>query len=293
VISQQPPPELFTQRPVQSMPMRRGPSYAVRRLITVSILLLVISGGLYWAFGNRSPSVPGEIPTIKAEGSYKQRPQQPGGIEIPHQDVQVYQALDAHTAPETVVEHLLPPPETPQPRPATAASSQSSTQKSVTPASQAEVLALAAPKVETPKMVPDVTSEPAPTPAVVAQPPVPPPSAKTPSVQATTVATAPAAKKAPKTLKDVLEKESSSGKADSIIQLVSVSDEDAARDAMEKLHAKYATILDTVALRVVRADLGPKGIYYRVQSQPIPATRAKEICADFKNLKAGCLIVRP
>src|SRR5580658_4513994 len=101
-MTNQPPPELFAQRPVQStfskdsadrsVRMRRGPPYAVRRLITVSVLLLIVCGGLYWAFGNRMPAVPGEIPTIKAEGSYKQRPQQPGGIEIPHQDVQVYQA---------------------------------------------------------------------------------------------------------------------------------------------------------------------------------------------------------
>jgi hypothetical protein len=54
------------------------------------------------------------IPTIKAEMPIKQRPEQPGGIDIPHQDVTVFQKLDESAEAPAPVEHLLPPPEAPQ-----------------------------------------------------------------------------------------------------------------------------------------------------------------------------------
>jgi len=61
---------------------------------------------------------------------------------------------------------------------------------------------------------------------------------------------------------------------------------------MGRLQRRYASILDEAQLRVVQADLGEKGIYYRIQSQPISDERANKICASVKKLKAGCILVR-
>ncbi|MCG5243313.1 SPOR domain-containing protein, partial [Azospirillum doebereinerae] len=49
----------------------------------------------------------------------KSRPDQPGGMEVPHQDKLVYQRLNerANGGNHPSVERLLPPPETPLPRP--------------------------------------------------------------------------------------------------------------------------------------------------------------------------------
>jgi hypothetical protein len=111
----QSPPELFAERPIRS-DFTRGVSYRVRRIITVSVVATVAILGMYFAFGHKH--APAEIPTITAEGSYKQKPDQPGGMDIPHQDVEVYQALGNNAAPASSVEHLLPQPETPKAPPA-------------------------------------------------------------------------------------------------------------------------------------------------------------------------------
>lgn len=62
---------------------------------------------------------------------------------------------------------------------------------------------------------------------------------------------------------------------------------------VEKMQAKYAAYLGGTKLRVVQADLGAKGVYYRIQSQQMAESKAKDICSELKNLKAGCFVVHP
>jgi len=81
-------------------------------------------------------------------------------------------------------------------------------------------------------------------------------------------------------------------KVGTVIQLASVS-VPAAGAAMEKtLQTKYNELLGGANLRVVKADLGSKGIFYRIQSQPVSSDLAGQICQALKNRNAGCLIVR-
>jgi len=86
-----PPPELFPQRPVRSDFGARP--YRKRRLITMVVLIAVIGLGLYLKYG-RKPEAPGPIPTIAAAGPLKQKPQEPGGVAIPNQNVLAYQQID-------------------------------------------------------------------------------------------------------------------------------------------------------------------------------------------------------
>jgi hypothetical protein len=111
-------PELFAQPPVRSNfgrrpPKKKGPP---SRVVLILVLLLIGAGGgiaVGKFFG--SSSQPSEIPTMKAELPLKHKPDQPGGIDIPHQDVTVFQQLDGkESPPQGGVEHLLPPPEMPQ-----------------------------------------------------------------------------------------------------------------------------------------------------------------------------------
>lgn len=328
-MNDQKPPELFAERPIRSdfaraNSSRRGPSYAVRRFITLFIICVIISGGLYWKFGKASvPSAPEEIPTIKADGSYKQRPEQPGGIDIPHQDVQVYQSLDAKGPPKDQVEHLLPPPETPQ----SAIVPQAAKTTSVATPPDIESLIAPPAKIETTatqtpiEVVAAPTSlEPAPVaspaPAVGAAaisaapfPTVTPAKAVPIAVTPKTIATASQPAHAEPSLSQVIKNVTASAPAamnasteptavtatngNTAIQLASLPDQAIAKATMAKLQTQYASTLGATQLRLVKADLGAKGVYYRIQSQPVAQARAKSLCAAIKANKAGCILVRP
>ncbi len=278
------PPELFPQRPIRS-DFGRGPSYRTRRVLTICVCLCLIGFILYRAFGGIAMA-PGGIPTIKAEtGSWKQRPETPGGIDIPHQDVEVYQALDnKDTASRSGVEHLLPPPETPQPSAINPIASSTNQLQSV-PAhvipKQPENLAPQTTSIESimgaPPLVP-TTVEPPPTqavkPAPVEQPvvaaPVKPEAVKPVSVKPQTIKPAPAK---PDAMEQVLKDAIKSGKTVHV-QLAATQDEDSANQMMEKMQTRYASVLGDAQLHVIRADLGDKGIYYRIRAEVISDGRA-------------------
>lgn len=245
------PPELFPERPVRSDSEQPGRK---RRLITIVILAVAIAGGLYWKFSGSEPMNPEDIPTITAEGEWKQKPEEPGGIDIPHQDVQVYQALD-NDPNKQQVEHLLPPPETPQTEPAPG-----------TTVSQAPAPAPGQTETLAPPEQAPVAEAPAPAPVAAAPEP------------------APAAAPEPA-------KTAARGKYK--VQLAASTDKAAAQKTMGQLQKKHAAILGETKLQVIRADLGAKGIYYRVQSAGMTEPQASSICSALKKAAAGCFIVRP
>ncbi|MDX2028407.1 MAG: SPOR domain-containing protein [Alphaproteobacteria bacterium] len=248
------PPELFPERPVRS---DINPPGRKRRVITIALLAVVVASGVYWKFGGSTPTNPEDIPTITAESDWKQKPEEPGGIDIPHQDVQVYQSLDGASPAKPAVEHLLPPPEAPQ---AGAAPTAPADTASAAPApGQIETLPPAT-----------VTEAPTPSPAPVAAAPEPAP--------------APAAAPAPA-------KTAAKGKHK--IQLASLAEQAAAQKTMGQMQKKYAAILGETKLQVIRADLGGKGVYYRVQSAGLTETHASSLCAALKKAKASCFLVRP
>ncbi|MDP9127345.1 MAG: SPOR domain-containing protein [Pseudomonadota bacterium] len=391
------PPELLPQRPIRSE-FGRAPSYRARRLLTVAAVLIIAGFGLHYVFGGPSTVRPVQIPTLVAEGPYKQRPEQPGGIDIPHQDVQVYQALDNKEDAKPAVEHLLPPPEAPQETAASSPPRSADTAAVATP-SEPQTESLTPSRGETTDQVMDPSPHPPPflvTPRPSVTPPIAPPSLglssrSGPSVSpshapadivappapapAAAVTEAPApmaivpdsshaasakstepapsgsafpssalpssalpsstparsvsassapnkpdlskreaatASKSPAkgsaralTIEQVLKAtKSSSNVAEShrksaiagssrIIQLAAVQEEGTAQAMANKLQTQYAATLGAAELRVVRADLGQKGIYYRIQSQPISASQASNICAALKKVKEGCILVRP
>lgn len=114
--------DLYAQRPVRSdfgrqQRMGGGLNWA-RLMMLVGGLGVALAGGYGLSqLGGSTDSSEG-IPHIKAEGPIKEKPENPGGIDIPHQDVQVFHELDTKTAAGqqgSKIEHLLPAPDTPQP----------------------------------------------------------------------------------------------------------------------------------------------------------------------------------
>jgi hypothetical protein len=239
------------------------------------------------------------------------RPEQPGGMTVPHQDKLIYDRLKADTGnTETAaVERLLPPPENPLPRPEappppdaieeppaadpapTASGAQVPPNRS-TPSSEQprlpETPAPAPPPVAaTPAPPPVVAARPAPPPAPPspqAAAPVVPPRAVTPPPPAPTQTAALPPPSAPPA--------ASSGGGSFRLQIASVKSEDAARAEFQRLQKRYPEALGGLGVAYVRVDLGDKGIYYRVQAGPVDEARATSICSTLKSQSVGCILVR-
>lgn len=77
------------------------------------------------------------------------------------------------------------------------------------------------------------------------------------------------------------------------VQLASITSEAAAAKEWSKIKSAYSAQLSQAEYRVNRADLGEKGIYYRIQAGPYSKDRANAICDAIKAQKpGGCLVVR-
>ncbi len=296
---------VVSERPVQSeYVVHSGPNYAVRRIITVSVLAVIVGIGVY-AFWPSTPSDPADIPTIKAEGDYKQRPTEPGGIDIPHQDVRVYDQLEGKTGAAPVVEHLLPPPETPKEEPKEEAKAvlEALPVPALAKTEKADILQAPSPKaVETTvekavekeaekaqttistSFIEPATTEPAKPPVAAA--PVPAKAAEKPKAAE------------PLSMEKVIEKVTAKPSSAASIpvgmvaaQLASSSNEAQAHVLMEKLQQKYAVQFGSTKLHVTRADLGSRGIFYRIQTEPLAKDEAGRLCSSLKKLNAGCILV--
>ena len=296
-----PPSELFSpDRPIRSDFARRSStSYALRRMVTLTVLTAALIGGGSWMWGRLWPSTPGEVPTVKTDGSYKQRPDEPGGIDIPHQDVQVYHEIDGSAAygnAKPAIEHMLPPPEVPNVVSAPASSVDTDNGVPAKPESlmqannvdaaagpAAPVLSPAPAQEEVviqapaPVVIPPVVTVPTVVPA-----PVVPPVASVPLKTELPKKVAPAAK----AIKSVPIKS-----GNTIIQLASSVNEAAAKTKSQELQSKYQKYFGDAPLHMVRANLGAKGIFYRIQSPPMLEAQAKSICDSIKSSGGGCILV--
>lgn len=302
------PPELFAERPIRSEYVRERSRFSPVALGVIGLLIVATIGGIYFAFsGQSAPQQAGDIPTIKAEGVYKQRPEQPGGIEIPHQDMQVYQAIEGSqqaSADQPKVERLMPPPETPMVSAAAAVApdmvkpqlAQAEPENLVTEKVAASAPEMA-PALKQPAPVATTVTEPAPVaakpvPQAVVQP-VPESKAIPVAPAAKTVETKPAEAKPLITGKIPQDLLDGTAKKKFMVQLASFPDANVAEKQLKALQAKYSGQLGGTRLRMVKANLPGKGIYYRIQSEGLTSDQAGKICAGVWSQKGQCMIVKP
>lgn len=306
----------------------RPPPAPRRGLFTLGFAVVGIAafaGAVVVTYGGGSGVVgEGGIPLLTADTTpTKMRPEQPGGMQVPHQDKLVYERLsDGGTRPG--VERLLPPPEEPLPRPVV-----SPQVPAPPPLPQAPVLAQVAPPPGATATVPrELPPEPAAVPAAPAPEPVPPaPSlpaaapaavpAPAPAVQETprvapkpapppavAALSAPVPAPAPAPLKPpaaaapavtpaAVKPPAAGGAGGWRVQLASVRSESEASAEWKRLSSRYPDALGGLGVSIVKADLGEKGIYYRVQGSGVDETKARSICAQLKAQNVGCVIVRP
>jgi hypothetical protein len=292
------------------------PSSAVRRFlpaVLASVAIVGFAGAVWYAYstGVREGSE-FAAPTLKPDGPSKVAPKNPGGQQIANQDKLVYGKIDK-SGETRKVERLLPPPENPLPAPI---------------AKKTPPPPLPAPKLEVPKTPP--TSELPATPKATA-PPAPPapqinsgqpkaekPSDKTSAASKLATITPSAGQKAakqspspkpgpaaPKPAQQVATKAAAPLRAPKAaakpdpatgyrIQIGSLRSEEAAKKAWESHLKKHGPVLSKLTLLVKRAELGKKGVYFRVQAGPLENKEAaKRICDELKRKKIGCFVVRP
>jgi cell division septation protein DedD len=236
-----------------------------RRVLATVLALLIMglfSGGLWLAYvqgkhHTGGDAASGDVPLIRAdERPTKVKPEQPGGMEIPDRDKLIYNPT------RKVVEHLLAPAEKPMPRPVP------SPTPSQTEAARSSTGTMP-PAPGTPQDPPAVSQ--------MAQPQQQAAALPTKAAQVPPIPSKPAAAKAGGTR----------------LQLGSLRSEDAARQEWERIKRKNSDLLGSLSATPVRADLGDKGIYYRIEAGPIADPAAAErICGELKQRSIGCIIAR-
>ncbi len=276
-------------------PARYGRPRRRLRYVLLAVVALAFAAGAAMLYrGGRQTTESGGIPLIQADGNpTKRRPDQPGGMAIPNQDKLIY------NPGQTQVERLLPPPEQPLPRPNPPPAPEPSAAPSVIP-----VPAAPAQQAEAP---PPVVGQPVPVPEpapVVLTPAVEPPKAASPQpspVRPPVVAAAPSTvapppsrpATPPPTAAPAPVPAAPSGKGGYKLQIGAVRSTEEAQKEWDRLKKANADVLGALTAGAVRADLGEKGIYYRIQAGTIASeATAQQACATLKQRKVGCILVK-
>lgn len=80
---------------------------------------------------------------------------------------------------------------------------------------------------------------------------------------------------------------------DYFVQLASVTSRSGADSEWTKLQKSFSAQLQNASYRVQEADLGEKGVYFRIQAGPMSKDSANSICEAIKAHKpGGCLVVK-
>ena len=298
-------------------PVRRRTPKRRRGLRRVALILgLVIIVGSAWAiWGEILTGGPSDsIPIVRApSGPIKVRPESPGGINIPNRDKLVYDRLEKKP-PERQAETLLPQPEKPLPAPgaeslapapsATSGSKSLDPKAKLAPATGREDILQPAPPAQPSKSVEQAALPapvvPAPAPSVSTAPPTlsevqaarqPKPSLSSPARGAASSRSGPG----PISAKDLAKLGDAAAFAKSFqIQLAAVRDEQAAAREWKRLQSRNADLLSGLKLNLVRADLGNRGVFFRLRAGPISErATAVALCKSLARAKVGCLVVPP
>lgn len=76
------------------------------------------------------------------------------------------------------------------------------------------------------------------------------------------------------------------------VQLASSPDQTAAEKLKATIVNRHGGLLRQSKLSLVRAELAGKGIYYRIQTQSMSMSEAKDLCASLKAAGQSCLVVK-
>lgn len=262
-----------------------------RLLVSVALGLSAVVATVvtvWYIFADQSADVgKNGLPIIVADpGPVKARPADPGGMEVPNQDKLVYERLgQSDVRPRA--ERLLPPPEAPLPPPVTMAPPSLATPRaSVENLAAATEPPAAVPAPVVPSVTVQETAEALPPPEVLTTPSADPKLAPVAAAPATPEVSTPA----PVTPEPAAPAAQEDGGWR--VQIAAVRDRDIAEKEWSRLATAHRDLLGRLSADIMRADLGAKGIFYRVRGGPLDEATARRICSDLGKRKIGCMVVR-
>ncbi|MFQ5953647.1 MAG: SPOR domain-containing protein [Kiloniellales bacterium] len=281
--------DLDRYEPLDDLERGTGKRRRGARILMVAAAVLITAaaaGGLWYAlerFGDDE-----EIPLVEADRTpVKVRPDEPGGMQVPHQEIAVLNQLTTGEAEEKPqVEVLMPPPEMPLPvppprlEPVEAVGKPSGEMPAAEPTAE-----LAAPPLPAPPAAPPLPEEPA--------PPAPPPQAEVKSPPAPSPAPAPSAAPAPSPAAAASPTPAPAATGYRA-QVAAFRSEAAANRKVGQMRKRYANLFGPLPLQVRRADRGAKGIWFRVQAGAFAEKgQATALCEELKRRgEKGCFVVR-
>lgn len=263
------PPETRSSAVRSAVAGPTGPRIRLRYVAAAAVALVLIGGVSWFAFdrGSDAPAID-ELPYVAAEaGPEKVRPESEGGLDVPNQDMQVYNELGGDAAPAQP-EVLLPPPENPV-APPTPSVAETATAEPPPAPDAGDIPVVAAPELTMePAAGSDTTSAPAEEPAATSAEAAAPEQAAEP---AQTAATTGAFR----------------------IQLAAVKSSDAAKTAWTKLTKSHPDVLGGLKLNVAKVNRA-EGALYRIRAGMFADRAAAEAaCAKLKQKNQDCLVVAP
>jgi cell division septation protein DedD len=288
-----------TSRPTELTAERRDrPRRFSRGRMLVTLLALIAFSSFTW-YAYRQATKAGEegvAPLIKAEdGPTRVKPDEPGGMDVPHQDKTIFERMGSEQPAQAKVESLLPEPEAPLPRPAAA--------------STPTTVATTTTNVNAPSAQPPVASHPAKAAAanektastqVAAVPPPPPSAAEAKAMAKVAPAagepagaeSAPPPPPASETKTAAVEPAPAVASGSYRVQLGALRSQEAADAQWTKLQKTFPDLLSALSLNVQKVDIAGKGTFFRVQAGALSESAAKELCDELKRRKAECIVVK-
>lgn len=257
-----------------------------RRLLPKGVLtgaaLFAFTAIIWYAYPRGQEKFSGlDIPTISADKSvYKFKPENPGGMEVPHQDSTVFDPIDNRSADAARVEKLGAPPEEPVDK--DAAISTAPIDKKMEKLNLESQLTTPVSE-DTEKVIAPVVEEEAP--AAPQEKPAAP-------LKETKVAEKPkAAKSEAKPAAKPAEKPAAVAAGGNFIQLGSYKDIAAAKADWAVLQRKFPQTLGKMKMRTQRVEIAGKGTFNRLQAGASSPARAAEVCKLLKGSGTSCIVV--
>lgn len=286
-------------RPVPGEPAAGPGLRSPKRLITAGIALGAVAAfgiGIWFAYDQGvKRGASGAPPLIRADQNpTKVAPENPGGMQVPNQDKQIYERLQGNTATATAgqSEKLLPPPERPTATPTQPGQANVATSPAVNvPTRPAQT---AVPN-QSPSSVPNRTDAPSPATIPQAAPgqpqPVAPRSAAAPTpvpAQPQAQTPAPQTQPAAPAARSVTATPGGSAK----IQLASLKDQAAATATWNQLQKKFPEVLGGLQPSYEKVEIANKGTFIRLQAGPLKdRADATAACNALAAKNQGCIVV--
>ena len=267
-------------------------SNALRSLIIICIfIMLTIVGGVA-AYLSLQVEGPTDFVILKADPApLRIKPEEVGGKQIDHQETAVLQMLDDIKTPDNNAERLvlpdanpeLPPVPLPDPEPEEAPETEGNIGTGTLAEAGVDTQPSAASETKQPETEQPLaeTKEPAisPTPT-----PRPAPKLKEPL---TPVATEQASN-TPKIITEPAEIDAENPPL--MVQLAAFREQVKAEQAAALLSEKHKARLLSLQLGIMSVDTGSSGIFWRVITEPLPATDARNICTALKSAGQDCIL---